>query len=460
MSAKRAKLNLDFGHSGVRMNFAMANDFQPRYGEESDWNVGTLSFNSEEFEDFPGISQNKINGTRIKAIAGSINRIISEWQKETGYDFDSHIEITVSATFFDVLFFPYNIEFSEIRNITEDDIRKIEKCKLSMYQIPIPDEKIKSFTSPYFIISNEMKILEPIGRKTKSLGFNAYFITKHPMLSKLLEVMKEDEESINVSLSCEKEFKALANKEEKKGKTALIHITDSMSEFSMWENSELKYLNKKDTGFTKLKEAIWRLCLCYHKKPELTERDFELVQRNEYMQKFYNKIKNSAISENSREFLSADDCSDLFELASCILENETENSVKYSRFELPGRDKSRTKLTVSNYVLSYFTRESVRNLLFEIMQIMYNDDFCRPESIILDCSLPLKGIEELAEEVFGVPARRSCVKWAGETRLDFSSAGIGALQSLISGEERKNNAESRKKTTKLFSIIGSIFSRA
>ena len=462
MRAKTAKLNLDFGPGGISMNFAKANDFQPRYGVENDWTAGTVSFNGEKFEDFPGISQNRINEDRIKAIANTINRTIEEWQRDYGYDFDSHIEITISAAFFDVLSFPYSIEFSEYRDITEGDIKKIEKCKRpeNMYRIPIPDEKLKSFTSPYFTVSSGRKILEPVNEKTKSLGFNAYFITKHPALSRLLELMREDEERINISLSCEKGFRALVSKEEKKSKVALIHVTDFMSEFSVWENSELKYLNKKETGFAKIKEAIWRLCLCYHKKTELTKLDFELVQNRKYMQKFHDNVRKNEISEESKELLSADDCSALLELASCVLEDETEDSVKYSRFELPGKNKSRTKLTVSSYVLNYFTREAVLSLLSEIKQVMYDDDFCSPGSVILECSLPLKGMEKLAETVFGIPVRRACVKWNEEIRRDLSSSAVGALQSLISGKGRKDNAGVRKKTTKLFSIIGNILSRA
>jgi cell division ATPase FtsA len=461
MSTKRAKLNLDFGHGGISMNFAMANDFQPRYGEEGDWRVGIISLNGEEFEGFPGMSQNRIADGCIKAVAASINRIISEWQIETGYDFDSSVEITISAAFFDVLFFPYKIEFSEYREITENDIKKIEICKLpeNMFQIPLPDEKITSLTSPYFTISDEVKVLEPIGRKAKKLGFSSYFITKHPILSKLLDAMKEYEERIRVSLSCESEFKALANKEEKSNKTALIHITDSMSEFSVWQNSELKYLNKKEIGFMKLKEIIWRLCLCYHKKPKLSEQDFEFVKKNDYIQRFYNMVRDAEISEDSKEFLSADDCLDLLEFVSCILENDTEDSVKYKRFELPGKNKSRTNLTISSYVLSYFAREAIRSLLLGIRQAMFDDDFCKPEFIILECSLPLKGIEELTEEVFGVSARKGYVKWDGETRRDLSASGVGILQSLISGENKNGNVENRKKTTKILSLFGNIFSK-
>jgi len=457
MNAKSAKLNLDFGHNGISMNYAKANDFQARYGAESDWTTGTISLNSEEFEGFPGMPQNRIDEGRIRAAAASIDRIISDWQRDNGYDFDSNLEITVSAAFFEVLSFPYRIEFSQTREITEDDIKKIELCKQpeKMFQIPLPDEKIKSLTSPYFTISNEVKVLEPIGRRAKNLGFSAYFITKHPTFSKFLEIMREYEEKIRVSLSCESEFKALANKEEKRSKTALIHITDSISEFSVWQNSELKYLNKKEAGFMKLKEIIWRLCLCYHKNPKLAEQDFEFVKRGDYMERFYNMVKNADISEDSRDILSADDCSTLLESVSCILEEDTE----FSRFELPGKNKSRTKSTISNYVLSYFARATVRSLLFEIKQIMFDDDFCKPESIILECSLPLKGIETLTEEVFGVPARNGAVKWDGEARPDLPSSGAGLLHSLISGEDRVGGIESRKRTTKILALFGNIFSK-
>jgi len=458
MSTKRAKLNLDFGHSGISMNFVMANDFQPRYGEESDWYARTINLNSEEFEGFPGMSQNRIDEGHIRNAVASINRIISEHQRENGCDFDSNLEITVSAAFFDVLFFPYRIEFSQFREITESDIRKIEICKFpeNMFKIPLPDDKIKSLTSPYYTISDEVKILEPIGRRAKNLGFSAYFITKHPIFSKFLEIMKEYEEKIKVSLSCESEFRALANKEERRGKTALIHITDSVSEFSVWQNSELKYLNKKESGLMKLKEIIWRLCLCYHKKPKLAEQDFEFVRRNDYMEKFYNMIKNADISEDSKEFLSADDCSLMLEFVTCILEEETE----YSRLELPGKNRSRTNLTISNYVLSYFVRTTIRSLLLEIKQTMFDDDFCKPNSIILECSLPLRGLEELTKEVFGLPARRGHVKWDGEMRQDLSSAGAGILRSLISGENRNGGAGNWKRTTKILSLFGNIFSKA
>ena len=458
MNAKSAKLNLDFGHSGISMNFAMANDFQARYGAEGDWHVGTINLNSEEFEGFPGMPQNRIDEGRIRAVASSINRIISEWQRENGYDFDSNLEVTVSAAFFEVLFFPYRIEFSQIKEITESDIRKIEVCKQpeNMFQIPLPDEKIKSLTSPYFTISNEVKVLEPIGRRAKNLGFSAYFITKHPTLSKFLEIMREYEEKIRVSLSCEGEFRALATREEKRNKTALIHITDSISEFSVWQNSELKYLNKKESGFMKLREIIWRLCICYHKNPKLAGQDFEFAKRNDYMEKFYNMVKSAEISEDSRDILSADDCSVLLEFISCVLEEETE----YSRLELPGRNKGRTNLTISNYVLSYFARVTIRGLLSEIKQTMFDDDFCKPDSIIMECSLPLRGIEELAEEVFGVPARRGYVKWDNEIRRDLSSSGAGILQSLISGEDRGGGIEKNKRTTKILSLFGNIFSKA
>ncbi len=459
MSAKKAKLNLDFGHGGISMNFAKANDIQPRNGVESDWDVGTLCFNTEEFEDFPEISHNKIDDARIKIIAGFINKTISEWQRENGYDFDTLMEITISAAFFDVLSFPYSLEFSELKDITENDMKKIMECKRPerMFQIPIPDEKIKSLTSPYFTILTEKDTVSrhpnPIDKKTRNLGFNAYFITKHPMLSRLLEVMKEDGDKINVSLSCEMEFGALANKKEKEGKTALIHITDFMSEFSVWENSELKYLNKKETGFKTLKEAIWRLCLCYHKNPSLTEQDFELTQKSEYMQRFHNMVMNAEISDDSKEFLSADDCFGLLEYVSCVLESETEESIKYSRLDLPGKNRSKTGLTISNYVLCYFAREAIRGLLLEIKRIIYNDDFCRPEFIIVECSLPLKGVEKLINEVFEIPARRALIKWDGEIRSDLPSSGIGALKSLIA-----SNVADKKKTSKFPSFWEKLFS--
>jgi hypothetical protein len=463
MSAKRAKLNLDFGHGGISINFAIANDFQPRDGMESDWSVGTLNLNSEEFEDFPGASQDRPDENHIKIIADLIKKIVSEWQRDNGCDFDLLMEITVSGAFFDVLYFPYRIEFSEFRKITESDMRKIEECKLpeKISQIQIPDEKMKALTSPYFLIldgkNTESRYDYPIEKITKSLGFNSYFITRPPMLSRLLEVMKEDGEQINVSLSCEKEFRAFASREEKIGKVALVHITNSITEFSVWENSELKYLNKKETGLKDLKKIIWRLCLSYYKNPMLIELDRDIVKKNEVIKKFYNTVKNKEISDDSKELLSADDCSSLLGFASCILDNETADSIKYSRLELPGKNRGKSGITISNYVFCYFIRETIRGLLQDIKQTMQNDNFCQPDSIIIECLLPLKGIEKLASEVFGIPARKAQVKWDGESREDLPSAGVGALQSLISEKEHK--AELKKKTAK-FSFFANIFSRA
>ena len=454
MGARRAKLNLDFGYSGVSMNFAVANDIQPRDGVESEWNVGTLSFDAAEFEDFPGIAQNKIDENRVKSIANCIEKNIKEWQCVNGCDFDSLMEVTISANFFEVLFSPFSFKFAKPSVITEEVMKEIEDCKQSekMFQTPIPGEKIRFFTSPYFTIFDDkedtVRVLNPVGSKTKSLGFDAFFIIKHPMLSRLLEVLKEEDEKIRVSLSCEKEFRALANKKEKEGKTALIHITDTFSEFSVWDKSELKYLNNKEMGLRELKEIFWRLCICYHKTPKLTEHDFELRHNSEYMQKFYNMVKNTEISDDSKELLSSDDCLELLEGASCIFDNETEESFKYSRLGLPGKNRTKTKLTISNYILCYFTREVIRNLFLEIKRAMYNDNFCKPDSIILECSLPLKGIEKLASEIFEIPAKKAVVRWDGETRDDLSSSAVGALQSLIAPEERKGSTGNRKKTEK------------
>jgi len=454
MSAKKAKLNLDFGYNGVSMNFAVANDIQSRNGLESEWTPGTVSFNADEFEDFPGIAQNRIDENRIKSVASCIEKKIIAWQCEHGCDFDSLMEVTISANYFDVLFSPFSYKSAKPTVINEDDMKRIEECKHSdkMFQTPIPGEKIRSFTSPYFTISDEkediIRVLNPVGKQTKSLGFDAYFITKHPMLSRLLEVMREEDEKIRVSLSCEKEFCALSNKKEKEGKTALIHITDTFSEFSVWDKSELKYLNKKEMGLKELKETFWRLCLCYHKNPKLTEHDFGLRQNNDYMQKFYTKVKREDVSDDSKELLSSDDCLDLLEGASCIFDNETDENFKYSRLVLPGKNRTKTRLTISNYVLCYFTREVIRNLLTEIKQTMDKDNFCKPDSIILECSLPLKGVEKLASEIFGIPAKKAVVKWDGETRDDLSSSAVGALQSLIAPEERKAGTEIKKKTEK------------
>ncbi len=464
MGAKKAKLNLDFGYSGVSMNFAVANDIQPRDGVESEWNAGTVNFDATEFEDFPGIAQNRIDENRIKSVANCIEKNIREWQHVNGCDFDSLMEVTISANYFDVLFSPFSFKSPKPRVITEEEMKEIRECKRSekMFQTPIPGEKIRFFTSPYFTIFDDkediVRVLNPVGSKTKSLGFDVYFVTKHPMLSRLLEILKEEDEKISVSLSCEKEFRALANKKEKEGKTALIHITDTFSEFSVWEKSELKYLNKKEMGLRELKEIFWRLCLCYHKNPKLTEHDFEFREKSDYMQKFYTKVKKEEISDDSKELLSSDDCLELLEETSCIFDNETDESFKYSRLGLPGKNRTKTKLTISNYVLCYFTREIMRNLFMEIKRTMDTDNFCKPDSIILECSLPLKGIEKLASEIFEIPAKKAIIRWDGETRDDLSSAAVGALQSLIAPEERKTSTGNRKKTEKfgLFKIFSKV----
>jgi cell division ATPase FtsA len=457
MGAKKAKLNLDFGYNGVSMNFAIANDIQSRDGVESEWSVGAHGFNADEFEDFPGIAQKRIDENRVKSIASCIERNIIEWQRVQGCDFDSLMEVTISANFFEVLFSPFSFKFARPTVITEEVMKEIEDCKQSekMFQTPIPGEKIRFFTSPYFTIFDDkedtVRVLNPVGSKTKSLGFDAYFIIKHPMFSRLLEIMKDKDEIIRVSLSCEKEFRALANKKEKEGKTALIHITDTFSEFSVWNKSDLKYLNKKDAGLRELKEILWRLCLFYHKNPKLTEHDFEFRQNSDYMQKFYNMVKNTEISDDSKELLSADDCFDLLEGASCVFDDENEDSSRYGRYGLPGKNRAKTRLTISSYVLCYFTREVMRNLFMEIKRTMYNDNFCKPDLIILECSLPLKGIEKLANEIFEIPTRKALVKWDGEVRGDLSSSAVGALQSLIAGEERKERKtaiENKKKTSK------------
>ena len=458
MGVKKAKLNLDFGHNGISVNFAVEKDSQPREGIESDWNVGTFAFNDCEFEDFPGTAQDKIDEGRIKAIANCIEKSISEWQRENGCDFDSLMEVTISANFFDVLYSPVSFWHSKFKIITENDMRGIEIDKYKKREAPIQSEKIRAFISPYFTISNEenatVKLLNPLGAKTKSLGFDVLYINKLPAVSRLLEVMKDDDEKIRISLSCEKEFRALANKDEKEGKTALIHITNTLSEFSVWDKSELKYFNTKEGGLIKLKEIFWHLCLYYHKYPELIKQDFEFKRESKDVQKiFYDKIKNSSVSEDSKELLSADDCLDLLEGASCILENETEDIFKYSRFALPGKNKAKTGFTISNYILCYFAREAIRDLLLEIKQTMDKDKFCEPKSIIIECPLPLKGIERLAGEVFGIPARRAVVKWDQEPRDDLSSSAVGALQSLIEGEKSSDSAEVKKKTTKFAAIL-------
>ena len=455
MGVRKAKLNLDFGHNGISMNFAMANDFQPRYGDENEWHVGTFGFNSMEFEDFPGSPQERINENKIRIIADIIAKTIDDWQKEHGCDFDSYMEITISAHYFDMLFQPYCLKFSKPKLITENDMIRIQSCKQSdkLSQIPVLGEKIRSFPSPYYTILNDsgktVRLIDPRGRETKDFGFDIYFITKHPALLRLLEVMKEDDEKVKIFLSCEKEFHALANRREKEGKTLLIHITESMSEFSLWDKSELKYVNKKETGFKELKKIFWRLCLTYYKYPELTASDFMLNQKDK-MQEFSSMVKEAEISDKAKERLSADDCSELLEFASCVLENPTADSFKYSRLKLPGKNEK--KLTISNYVMDYFARDAIYSLLAEIKEILKDVDFCKLESIILECPLPLKGLEKLASEVFEIPARRAFAKWGGDIREDLSSSGIGALQSLISIEERRKTAEIKKKTRKLFSF--------
>ncbi|MDR1812000.1 MAG: hypothetical protein LBQ87_04175 [Candidatus Fibromonas sp.] len=456
MGIKRAKLNLDFGHNEISMNFAMANDSQPRYGDESDWNAGTFRFNTREFEDFPGYPQERIDESRIKAIADIIASTISEWQQEHGCDFDSSMEITVSANYFDVLFQPYCLKFSRAKEIKEDDMIKIEECKQSdkVSQIPILGEKIRSFPSPYYTVLNDnnktTRLLDPRGRKTRDFGFDIYFITKHPALLRLLEVMKEDDEKVKMFLSCEKEFKALANESEREGKTLLIHITDSLTEYSLWDKSELKYVNKKEIGFKELKKIFWRLCLSYYKYPKLTTYDFRFKQR-ETLEEFSEMVKNAEISDQAKECLSADDCSDLLEFASCIQENPTGESFKYGRLKLPGKNEK--KVTISNYVLNYFTRDVMFSLMEDIKETLAEVDFCKLENIILECPLPLKGLEKLATEVFYVPARRAFAKWNKETREDLPSSGIGSLQSLIAEEERRGTSEIKKKTKKLFAFF-------
>ncbi len=456
MGVKKAKLNLDFGYNEISMNFAMANDFQPRYGDESDWNAGTFRFNSKEFEDFPGYPQERIDENRIKTIADIIAKTISEWQQEHGCDFDSNMEITVSANYFDVIFQPYCLKFSKAKEITENDMTKIEECRQldKVSQIPILGEKIRSFPSPYYTVLNEnnktTRLLDPRGRKSKDFGFDIYHITKHPALLRLLEVMKEDDERVKMFLSCEKEFKALANDKEKEGKTLLIHITDSLSEYSLWDKSELKYVNKKEVGFKELKKIFWRLCLSYYKYPELTTYDFKFKQK-QTIQEFSEMVKNAEISDQAKERLSADDCSDLLEYASCVLENPTGESFKYGRLKLPGKNEK--KLTISNYVLNYFTRDVMYSLLADIKEILAEVDFCKPENIILECPLPLKGLEKLATEVFDVPARRAFARWNKETREDLPSSGIGSLQSLIAEEEPKGTSKIKRKTRKLFSFL-------
>jgi cell division ATPase FtsA len=459
MGAKRAKLNLDFGHSGICMNLAIEPDIQARNGVESDWRLISIKLDHEAFAEFPGNPQDKILGSDVQKKADIIEEKIKNWQKEHGYDFDSFAEVTVSASCFEVLSFPYAPGF-ESKVINDEDIKKIELCKQA--EIPMPNKKIKTFISPYFLISNGnnlKKVLDPRGEETKNLGFHAYFITEHPMLSKLINIMKNDGDRINISLSCEKEFKTLANDREKDDRTLLINITDSISEFSIWKNSELRYLNKKETGLKVLRNLIWRLCLYYHIIDQMADQDYELMQNEQSMKKFYETAKTVEIQNDSKELLSADDCSDLLQMVSCILENETEYSVKFSRLALPGRNRKKTNASISNYILSYFTREALRSILTEIKQTIDNDKFCEPRYAILECSLPLKGIDKLATEIFGIPVRRGVAKWAGDIREDFSVAGIGALQDLISSEYHGSKGL-RRKTSKFSTLFSNLFNRA
>jgi len=460
MGVKRAKLNLDFGHSGICMNFAVEGDIQARNSVESEWHLISLKLDNEVFADFPGNPQNKILDSEVKNKAIFIEKKIEEWQREHGYEIDSFAEVTISASCFEVLSFPYAPGF-ESKVITEEDVKKIELCKQS--EIPIPDKKIKAFISPYFLISNGkdlVKVSNPIRKTTKNLGFHTYFITEHPMLSRLVDIMRNDGDKVSISLSCEKEFKALAGEEERSGKTMLINITDSITEFSVWDKSELKYLNKKETGLRELKNIIWRLCLCYYRIKDLANRDYELAYDDKAIQAFYEKAKNIEIQADSRDLLSADDCSGLLKLASCILEKETEYNPGANRMALPGKNNSKTNLSISNYVLSYFTKEAIRGILSEIKHTVETDKFCEPEYVIIECSLPLKGLEKLATGVFGIPVKRKLPKWAGEHRDDFSVAGIGALKGLISGEYPVETKKIRKKTRKISTLLGNFFNRA
>jgi cell division ATPase FtsA len=459
MSAKKAKLNLDFGHSGICMNLAIESDIQARSGVESDWRLISIKLDHEAFAEFPGNPQDKILSSDVQKKAEIIGEKIKNWQKEHGYDFDSFAEVTISASCFEVLSFPYAPGF-ESKVINDEDIKKIELCKQA--EIPMPNKKLKTFISPYFLISNGdslMKVLDPRGKETKNLGFHAYFITEHPMLSKLINIMKNDGDKISISLSCEKEFRTLANDREKDSKTLLINITDSISEFSIWDYSELKYLNKKETGLKVLKNLIWRLCLYYHIIEQMADQDYELTQNEQSMRKFYETAKTVEIQNDSKELLSGDDCSELLQSISCVLENETEYSIKFSRLALPGRNKKKTNASISNYILSYFAREAVRSILTEIKQAIDNDKFCEPKYVILECSLPLKGIEKLATEIFGIPVRRGVAKWDGDAVEDFSASGIGALQDLIS-DEYSGFRVNRKKTSKFTTFFSNFFSRA
>ena len=471
MGAKKAKLNLDFGYSGVRMNIAAADDIQPRYGKESDWRLVSIYLDFDSLEDFHSESREQNtrtqNESRVRQLAMAIESKIEEWQNENGYDFDPVAEITISAAYFDVLSFSY-APGSKEKIINEDDVKKMELCKhLDVAsQIRMPNETIKIFISPYFLISRDGKdfehILDPIGQKAMKFGFQAYFITENSTISKIIKLMETEGDRINVSLSCEKEFKALASDEEKRGKTLLINLTDSISEFSIWDNSQLKYLNKREIGLKELRHLIWRLCLCYHRIPEMSLRDYELTQSDSAMKDFYERVKNIDISPASRELLSADDCVSLLEYVSCVLESETVQSAKTNRLALPGRGGCRTNSSISNYVLSYFTREAIRSILNDIKRTIEKDDFCEYEYVILDCNLPLKGINKLAKEVFwgSKQVKRGVVKWDGEIKEDFSIAGIGALKDLISGEVFVENRENKKKTSKLLTFWDSLFKRA
>ncbi|MDR2581543.1 MAG: hypothetical protein LBC85_11200 [Fibromonadaceae bacterium] len=466
MSIKRAKLNLDFGRFGTYVNVAIEKDADARTDSEKDWNIVSFKIDADFLDSLSSESTFAQRETNIQKKTEIIEKKLKEWQKDNGYDFDSVAEVTISAAYFDVMSFRYAPGFEE-KLITEEDVRKMELCKQKdvAAKIQMPDKTRRIFVSPYFLLSNEkrgmdlVKVPEPAGHKATNFGFHAYFITENYTISKIIEIMKKAGDNINVSLSCEKELKALANEKERAGKTLLINITDSISEFSIWDNSDIKYLNKKETGLRELKNLIWRLCLCYYRVGELIDLDYELTQDDREMQNFYERVKNIKIDDDSKELLSADDCFELLKFASCTLDRETEHSIKVNRLALPGKNGSKTNKTISNYVLSYFVRKAMHGILSEIKQTIDNDEFCEPNHIIFECSLPLKGIERLATEVFGIPARKEVAKWDKESKEGFSVAGIGALKDLLARDSGKTK-EKKRKTLKLSAIFSNIFNRA
>lgn len=476
----KAKLNLNFEHNKISMNYAVAKAVQSQYGIEEDWNIGTLKFDiKEEFEQLAKSEETKNNDNYIKLIYDNIDETVTNWQSDSGYDFDNPIEITISTHFLNINFLKSYSPYHESKEITEQDIKFVREI-VGMRNLK--ETIYRHIVSPYFRITEEnskkeIKVLNPLNRKSEILGIDTCFIVIKPMLLKLIDLMKQEDKDmdINVSLSCEKEFQALANENEKKDSVMLININESLTEFSIWENSELKYLNNNENNneasFAKVIENIWRLCIAYYKNhSSLIKHEFKLVKEKRSIESFFEQTVKKTISEDSKELLSADDCLNLIKSASCVEENlktkeEIEDNLKCKRFELLGKNDEKTNVTISSYVLNYFAKESVRSLFYKIKKIMDdNNNFCKPNSIIVECSWSIKGIEEIAAEVFKIPARRAVAKWNKKVQENMLSGSIGALQSLISTKEfakkiTNNNAtaSNKKDTSKLETLFKSIF---